>query len=246
MKTFQEYFQCERKGIKFVFRNGTSDIQAIEEVVAKNSYERKRVSGHPNLKFEIESGESWVDIGGNIGAFALLAASKGARVLSFEPDPENYALLCYNLKNNSFGSNVSANEHGLYAGQHSKTTRFYRNSNNGKLWRNGFYKKWKNGECISARLEPVEKYWKDSNCIKLDAEGAEMEILESYANRPVRKLVFEWSFDVDSSILRFMDVINSLRKVYKYVLNSKVDESVDHWKPEWFPPAKTVWCMHEK
>jgi|TARA_R100000479_G_scaffold51592_1_gene24538 FkbM family methyltransferase len=245
MKTFSDFSKCACKGIQFIHRKGTSDLQAVEEVVAKNSYERKRVLGFPGLKFEIEAGETWIDIGGNIGAFALLAASKGAEVFSFEPDPENYAMLCHNLKINAFGKKVSAFEHGLYSGQESKTLNFYRNSNNGKLWRNGFYKKWRNGECIAARLEPVENYWNENNCVKLDAEGAEMEILESYAKRPVKKLVFEWSFDVDSSIERFMNVINELRKVYKHVLNAKVDESVSHWKPEWFPPAKTIWCFNE-
>src|SRR5829696_1747953 len=35
-------------------------------------------------------GETVVDIGGNIGAFAMLAASRGARVRSYEPHPDSF------------------------------------------------------------------------------------------------------------------------------------------------------------
>lgn len=42
------------------------------------------------------------DVGANIGMFTLLASSRGVRVLAFEPQAENYALLIRNIDLNKF------------------------------------------------------------------------------------------------------------------------------------------------
>ena len=43
--------------------------------------------------FEIAPGERVVDVGANIGAFSVLAASRGAHVEAYEPHPETFAHL---------------------------------------------------------------------------------------------------------------------------------------------------------
>lgn len=62
------------------YREGTSDLSAIDEVIGRRSYERKY--------FQILPGETWVDLGGNIGAFTVLASHIGASVnwLKFTPN----------------------------------------------------------------------------------------------------------------------------------------------------------------
>ena len=49
----------------------------------------------------IEPGETWADLGANVGAFTCLAASLGAKVYAFEPHPENFQLLEQNVKLNA-------------------------------------------------------------------------------------------------------------------------------------------------
>ena len=56
----------------------------------------------------LQPGDVFVDVGANIGYFSVLAASlvgeQGA-VFSFEPDPNNYRLLCANMALNAFDGN---------------------------------------------------------------------------------------------------------------------------------------------
>ena len=69
----------EHDDLKFYVREGTSDEKAFREVIEKNSYQRKY--------FQIESGEEWIDLGGNVGAFALMVLKNNAKVKIYEPDP---------------------------------------------------------------------------------------------------------------------------------------------------------------
>lgn len=57
---------------------------------------------------DIREGDVVIDIGAHIGLFSLFAASRGARVLAFEPFPENYALLAENVAANGMEDRISA------------------------------------------------------------------------------------------------------------------------------------------
>src|SRR5207344_2312360 len=73
------------------YRPGTSDENALIEVINKKAYRRGSV------KFDVERGERWLDLGANIGAFALYARSKGATVECYEPMPDCFAILKKNV-----------------------------------------------------------------------------------------------------------------------------------------------------
>ncbi len=50
-----------------------------------------------------------IDIGANVGMYTMWAAMKqGVRVYAFEPESQNYALLCKNISINSLQNQVSA------------------------------------------------------------------------------------------------------------------------------------------
>jgi len=234
MKTYSTLKQIKVGDLSFVLREGTSDMKAINEVVIKKSYRRKG--------FTIEQGESWLDIGANCGAFCVWAASQGASVIAFEPDPDNAAIAQINIDNNSLSRKVELKTIGLTAEDDSKVFTLFRNTANGNLWRNSLYKEWRGGESIAVRTEPVGKYWNENWCIKLDAEGVEMPILERYAEQKVRKLVFEWSFDIDPSIERFEKVIKRLRATYSKVMFAGYKAGYRNWQPSWFPACRVVWC----
>jgi hypothetical protein len=78
--------------------------------------------------------------------------------------------------------------------------------------------------------------------VKLDAEGAEMPILEQMMDLPPVRIVFEWSFDIDPSIKRFDAVIAGLEERYGRVRYGKIPQGHDEWPSAWFPACKTVWC----
>jgi hypothetical protein len=85
-----------------------------------------------------------------------------------------------------------------------------------------------------------------ADCIKMDVEGAEIDILEAlkpedYKKFGIRKLVFEYSFDIDRSIPRFMKIIDGLRKYFGTVHYTKVKE--DELVYTYYPAMTIVYCL---
>ena len=230
----QRIKQMKHKELSLYFRDGTSDIKAFREVLISDSYQRR--------DFKIERDETWIDIGANCGAFCLLAARQGARVFAFEPDAESAAIAHLNIKENGYGKAVTLTQVGLSEEESHGHASFYQNTAKGNVWRNSMFKQWRGGEKTTIKTAPVKEWWRPEYCIKLDAEGVEMPILEKYARRRVKKLVFEWSFDIDRSIPRFQQVIEALRSTYETVKYGKFNETEKDWPASWFPPCRTVWC----
>ena len=73
-------------GMALTVRRWTTDRVVVDEVVKYIPYPR------PGPR------EVVLDFGAHIGAFSILAARAGARVLAFEPDPANFALLEKNVR----------------------------------------------------------------------------------------------------------------------------------------------------
>ena len=56
-----------------------------------------------------QPGEVFVDIGANVGMYTIWAAkTRGVRTFAFEPESQNYALLCRNIVMNGLAENVVA------------------------------------------------------------------------------------------------------------------------------------------
>lgn len=72
------------------FRPGTFDRRAFRNVVVENEY---------RLPPRLPAGTVVVDVGANVGTFALAVLRRGAQhVECYEPDPENFAQLQANLR----------------------------------------------------------------------------------------------------------------------------------------------------
>jgi FkbM family methyltransferase len=236
------HVKYDKKNIDlFVFvRPDTTDIKVIKEVLSDNVYEKAKIN------FTVEKTDNWLDLGGNIGTFALLALSRGAKVTTCEPEPDNLKILNANLNRNFKGKDWSiidaaitienSTEIDLYIckGDYNK----YRHTVHAKRGRATL-------KVQNINIHDLLKQ-KKFNAIKMDIEGAEIEILEhlkaeDYAKYNIQKLTFEYSFDVDDSIPRFMAIIRKLEKAFKTVHYTKV-------KPEelrytYFPAATMVHCI---
>jgi len=234
VKAFSELQTIKVADLLFTIRKGTSDFKAIKEVVIDKGYQRRDFAPKP--------GETWIDIGANCGAFSVWAGAIGANVIAFEPDPENASIARTNIETNGLCKLVTLKEAGVTSDETEGDAALHRNTANGNLWRNSLFKKWQGGETIKVVTEPIEPYWSENYCIKLDAEGVEMPILEKYADKKVHKLVFEWSFDIDPSLARFESIINKLRSVYQHVVFAGYKSGHALWQSSWFPACRTVWC----
>ena len=220
-------------------REGTSDMQAVDEVFVKHNYRRRG--------FFVAAGEQWLDMGGHIGSFSVWAARQGARVVAFEPDPDHYEMLLKNTK----GLFVEAHNFGL--GVSDETLRFFRNSAKGKTWRNTFKKEWRGGEEITAQIRHYAPFIWDDVSIKMDIEGYELEILRDMlktgAIKKVKKLVFEYTFDINTKVSDFMEIIHGLRQYFDVEgvtenFLTKLQQH-EHYPQSWFPPCKVIYCKRK-
>lgn len=157
------YKEIEKNGLKFITREGTLDSYIVSEVWAYDKH------------LTINNNDTILDAGGNIGAFAVMAASKGAKVLSFEPDPENYEIFKKNIEINNLTHLVEVRNAAL-------------TPENGKLnlYLNG--KKNKGSHSLTKRrgrefieVECVSWFEIGSsfNKAKIDIEGSEYELIEN-------------------------------------------------------------------
>jgi len=225
--------QSEIKNIKYFYREGFSDKKTFDEVIGNDTYQKKGM--------RIMPGEHWMDCGGNVGAFTLLACSKGANVTVYEPDPYNCEMIERNLKLNNFKAEIK--QAALVHNDKKEIILFIGNNNN--VWRNSIVKKWNNKGIKVPCLNFDQEASKHQNC-KMDIEGAEMLILEN-TNHVFKKLVFEWSFDIDASLPRFWNIIERLQKDYQVqnIGNTAKFESRDYdvWQKSWFPACTNVFCF---
>jgi hypothetical protein len=77
----------------------------------------------------------------------------------------------------------------------------------------------------------------------MDIEGTEIELLENIDLnylKNIRKLVFEYSFDVDKSIPRFLNIIKRLKQEFNLIHYDKVKENELEYN--YFPPATMIYC----
>jgi len=222
------------KDIEYWYREGFSDQKTFNEVIGNDVYQKK--------SNKILENEIWMDCGGNVGAFTLLACSKGAKVTVYEPDPFNCEMIEKNLKLNNFDATIK--QAALVHNDSKETYLFIGNNNN--VWRNSIVKKWNNKglkvPCLNFEVEA-----KDFDCCKMDIEGAEMLILEN-TEKVFKKLCYEWSFDIDGSLPRFWNIIEKQQKQYKNMMdvgNTGKFKSRDYdvWQKSWFPACTNVFCF---
>jgi FkbM family methyltransferase len=226
----------EINGIKFFYREGMSDKKTFDEVLENEVYLKKGMTILPK--------EKWMDCGGNVGAFTLLACSKGADVTVYEPDPFNCDMIKKNLELNGFKATIK--QSALVHDDTKQLTLFI--GNNGNVWRNSLFKKW-NNKGIKVSCVNFENEAKNFDCCKMDIEGAEMLILEN-TNKVFKKLVYEWSFDIDDSLKRFWNIIERQQNQYsdlKDVGNTGKFKSRDYdtWQKSWFPACTNVFAFNK-
>lgn len=221
-------------GYSFDCRPGTSDAKVVRETFERRPYWRRDFYPRP--------GEYWLDVGAYIGTFSIWAASHGAQVLAFEPDPASYALACHNVALNGLDRQITLMPYALTTDPVPGYAPLYRNVARGKLWRNSLHKRWRGHQEIMVATQPIAPLWRPDTHIKLDIEGSEMPILEAMADQRAARLVYEWSFYLDPDIDRYRRVVRRLRETYQRVIAREIDPSVHTWPRNWYPQGIVNWC----
>ncbi len=136
-------------------------------------------------------GDLVADIGGNIGAFAMLAASRGARVRSYEPDPGSFA----HMERNTAKWDVECHRAAVIAGD-LDTVQLYvgpRNTRNTLVGKDA-----KSGQDLDDHVDVpairlAEVLRDPVDLLKLDVEGGEFELLraEPHVLRRAKRIIAE-------------------------------------------------------
>lgn len=218
----------------FWIRPDTSDVKALQEVLVRRAYGRHDFTPRP--------GEQWFDIGAYIGAFTVWAAMHGADVTAFEPDPVSMRIAKLNAKRINMRGDVHFHSCAVLGSAPEEELKLTVNAARGNFWRNSLYHKWRGGFDIPVESLVLDEIIDPGTNLKIDAEGAEMGIIEESDIGLWGRVVFEWSFDIDRSIPRFKRAIKKLRGYYDNVRYGKFDEKEKEWQGSWFPPTRLVYC----
>jgi len=160
-----------RNGLRIELASGRYEHCLLEEIWMDNAYT------HPK-GFQIARTDTVIDIGAHKGVFSLYAAylAKEGQVLSFEPHPGNYSLLQENLRRNN-ATNVRAFNLAVW----SKPDKLILKTSSSSLSHSLVLPTDGGGtlEVYCTGLREIFEENRISTCefLKIDAEGAEYEIL---------------------------------------------------------------------
>ena len=139
----------------------------------------------------IRPGDLVIDAGANVGYMSVLAATAGARVISFEPNPELLPI----LRRNAAGATIDVRPVGLGVRRHTSTfiapDATARNTGLGRLGRDDE----RGGIAVDVETLDAVLGGQTAAILKLDVEGAELSVLGGAANalreKRLRHIIFE-------------------------------------------------------
>ncbi len=220
----QELIVEINKRAKFIVRNNTSDQLIIFEVWKLHEYDER-----PG--FKINSSDTVVVIGAQIGVFSVLAAqkTKNGRVISYEPFDKNYGQLIKNIKLNKI-KNIKPVK--LAVGDKmGKVQLFVDKFNTGG--HSMYLTKNRHPETIDIiKLESIFRTHKlkTIDFLKIDVEGAEYDILLNVPNKilkRIKKIVIEYHDRIKPGYDHGM-IVNKLKsagfevETFAYLLQSEL------------------------
>ncbi|HLC84217.1 MAG TPA: FkbM family methyltransferase [Candidatus Nanoarchaeia archaeon] len=195
-----------RNGLRFWLRRSNDDLARIGEIFHLHEYDPKFL--------KIPKGGTVIDIGAHMGFFSIYASHKGAaRVISFEPMPDNFEMLSKHIALNS-KTNIGPHQLAVAAKPGNRTFYVSKNSGFGSLFR-------KTDQELHVKCTTLSQVFKDHkilhcDLLKMDCEGAEYEILyASQALLPkIKTIILEYHdgtrFDAPND--RIMDLQKFLDK----------------------------------
>lgn len=210
--------QIEKKGLKFFIRENTLDEYVINECFNSYNY------------LDVKKGDTILDAGGNIGAFAVIMANKGAEIISYEPEPENIKLFIMNVQANNLQDKIILKNKALTNKNIDKLKLYVNNKKN------------KGSHTLTQRrgreyIEILTENWNNINInfnkVKIDIEGGEYELIDNCLNniKHIQKGIIEMhinGFGVDK-------YLNALQKLKNIFPNGEYDYEP---KKKWHTYAK--------
>ena len=177
-----------RNGLALRVRSKTSDFRTSRSIFRDESYVPAPI--------EIREDATVLDIGGHIGCFTLFVAHRApkGRVFTYEPEPVNFEMLRENVRINDF-SHVTV--HNLAVSADKGERKMVQPDKKGSTGGNSFFARGNRSftaTCTTLPLIFEENNLDQVDFLKLDCEGAEIEILETLPDEifsRIRQMVME-------------------------------------------------------
>jgi FkbM family methyltransferase len=163
------------------------------------------------------STDVWLDMGAQIGTFSVTYAPQVKQIIAYEPEPGSYALLCRNLKTNHC-TNVVAINKAIAAKQENRT--FYVCKEN--VGAHSLVRQ-KGRKRITVACDNAKEVMlrHNVNKIKMDIEGAEVEVLPSLIWGAIDEIILEWHFEVIQDEAKYITFKRFLLGRYMHVSSSR-------------------------
>lgn len=225
-------------GVRFAPRPNTTDAQSIQEVVQRRVYTGREIL--------IASVDRWLDLGANVGAFSVYAASLGCEVAAYEPVEANVQQLTQNAALNPLAGPILTyaaavvdqplEEDWAWLATPRSTRNQYRYTTMPK-------DRWETQRVPAISFaQAIERHTPQG--IKMDIEGAELAILDSLEGSAnvfdgVRYLVLEYHLDYDPDLAHYHRRLELLRDYFPVVKAPKLpaEGQWSHW-----PSGKIIRC----
>jgi FkbM family methyltransferase len=195
-----------------------TDFKVFDEVYKRDIYK---------VKTNVKAGEHWIDVGANIGTFALKCIEKGAKVTCYEPNRRNYDKLVTNIKD--------ATTHNVAVDVFNGEGLLYLQKNGD--WRHTLRPvKGRDTESVSvidtSELPPCDG-------MKLDCEGSEVGIVYKLKRLP-KKLLLEYDGSHHPLLSSYNDFVDYLKTRYKEVICPRLTRNLN----EFFPNGILIMCFN--
>jgi FkbM family methyltransferase len=212
------------EGVTFFVR-GKVDADVCREVCERRCYEK------PRLGFLIQPGERWLDLGANVGAFAVWAEKqRGATVYGYEACEENASVARRNLLANGCRSVV---ETAFVTHKDAGVTsmNFKPETPSRSSTRSGGVQRFVKNRSLASLVRQHKPHG-----IKIDIEGGEFELLDhGFPLDGVRAVALEYHFRFDKSYANARRRLMKLKdafpnQAYRKALDT--EDSYGGWQDE--------------
>jgi FkbM family methyltransferase len=203
------------------------------------------------LDNELLAGNVVLDLGANIGYYAIMEARKiggTGKIYAIEPDPRNIELLKKNIKLNEI-NNIFEFEQGAISNKDQKAEFTLSSKTNLSSFD---YKKNKNNlNSITVQTYDLGNYLKSKkrvDLIRMDIEGHEIEVFDSlikfsknFQNHLPKKIIFETHFNVYKKKEYTRDTFEKLFEVgYKIKYFSSSNEPKEAFRKKGYYPFNII------
>ncbi|MBI4397667.1 MAG: FkbM family methyltransferase [Candidatus Omnitrophica bacterium] len=173
----------------------------------------------------------FVDVGANVGAYSILAASLGVPCVSFEPVPETFKIFLENIRLNNFEGFITAHNRALSSHEGEVTITRELDATN-HIVSNGKSLSSRGTQTVQVQAQTLDNVLENQipSLIKIDAEGHDLEVLEGAVKilsaPSLQALIIEATRHETHTILSQYDF-----KPYKYLPFARKLTGVD-WHKE--------------